>query len=225
MKKGTRLYINITNRCNTSCPFCCMYSGEHKTRDMTFTTFKSIIDNYADTDFELQIEGGEPLICDHLYLFLEYAKYTGKCKKINVLTNGIELKRHLKRLVELQKWYDIPFEIKVSVNYWLIKKHENHLKEISDCVFATEYLPNFNIILNTRKRKDEDEWIDEEIAKYKMDNINHSFYLQSYGKLTGSNYEGVKIVQEIEDWKIFSVDGLCFGQDLVARSEHEKGIK
>ncbi|MBQ6628858.1 MAG: hypothetical protein IJH65_08585 [Methanobrevibacter sp.] len=33
MKKGTRLYINITNRCNTRCPFCCMYSGEDKTTD------------------------------------------------------------------------------------------------------------------------------------------------------------------------------------------------
>ena len=78
--------------------------------------------------------------------------------------------------------------------------------------------------MNTRKRHDDD-WIDNEIKKYGMENINHSFYLQSYGKMSGSNYDGVKIVQEIEDWKIFSVDGICFGQDLVARSEHEKGLK
>ena len=169
---------------------------------MTFTTYKNIIDSYADTDFELQLEGGEPLICENLYLFLEYAKYDGphkgKCKKINILTNGIELKKHLKKLVDLQKWFNIPFEIKVSVNYWLIKEHENHLKEISDCVFATEYIPDFNIVLNTRKRHDDD-WIDNEIKKYGMENINHSFYLQSYGKMSGSNYDGVKIVQEIED--------------------------
>ena len=78
--------------------------------------------------------------------------------------------------------------------------------------------------MNTRKRKD-DEWIDDEIAKYNMANINNSFYLQSYGKMTGDkNYDGVVIVQNIENWKVYSVDGQCFGTDLVARSEHEKGI-
>lgn len=222
MKDGTRLYINITNRCNTSCPFCCMYSGQHKSTDMKFETFKQIIDECSDK-FELQLEGGEPLIHPNVYLFIEYAISTGRCMKVNILSNGIIYKEHLKRLVELHKWYKIPFETKISVNYWLLQKHENHLKEIADCVFVTEYFPNFNIILNTRKRHN-DEWIDEEIKKYKMDNINHSFYLQSYGKMTGSNYDGVVIVQEIANWKIYSVDGLCFGTDLVARSEHEKGI-
>jgi hypothetical protein len=140
------------------------------------------------------------------------------------LSNGIVLKDHIKRLVDLHKWYDIPFEVKVSVNYWLLKVNKNHLKNIAENVFATEYIPNFNISLNTRKRKD-DEWIDDEIAKYNMANINNSFYLQSYGKMTGNkNYDGVVIVQNIENWKVYSVDGQCFGTDLVARSEHEKGI-
>ena len=44
MKKGTRLYINITNHCNTDCPFCCMYSGTKKNTYMDFDTFKTIID-------------------------------------------------------------------------------------------------------------------------------------------------------------------------------------
>ena len=223
MKTGTRLYINITNRCNTSCPFCCMYSGENKQTDMKFETYKRIIDD-CDDEFELQLEGGEPLINDNVYLFIEYAIATKKCKKVNILSNGIVFKNHLKHLVELHQWYKIPFEIKISVNYWLLKQHKDHLKEIADCVFATEYIPGFNIVLNTRKRT-EDDWIDEEIAKFKLENINHSFYLQSYGKMTGSKYEGVKIVQEIENWKIYSVDGICFGQDLVARSEHEKNIR
>ena len=48
MKKGTRLYINITNHCNTNCPFCCMYSGIKKNTYMGFETFKTIIDNCKD---------------------------------------------------------------------------------------------------------------------------------------------------------------------------------
>jgi hypothetical protein len=200
-----------------------MYSGVSKTTEMPFETFKNIIDE-NEGEFELQLEGGEPLLNKNIYLFIEYAISTNRCKKVIVLSNGIVLKDHIKRLVDLHKWYDIPFEVKVSVNYWLLKVNKNHLKNIAENVFATEYIPNFNISLNTRKRKD-DEWIDDEIAKYNMANINNSFYLQSYGKMTGNkNYDGVVIVQNIENWKVYSVDGQCFGTDLVARSEHEKGI-
>ena len=53
MKKGTRLYINITNKCNTNCPFCCMYSGTEKNTFMNFETYKKIIDD-CKGDFELQ---------------------------------------------------------------------------------------------------------------------------------------------------------------------------
>lgn len=86
MKKGIRLYINLTNKCNTNCPFCCMYSGTDKDDFMTFDTFKSIIDNF-DKEFELQLEGGEPLLHKQLYLFIEYAISTNRCKKIIILTN------------------------------------------------------------------------------------------------------------------------------------------
>ena len=70
MKTGTRLYINITNRCNTTCPFCCMYSGVSKTTEMPFETFKNIIDE-NEGEFELQLEGGEPLLNKNIYLFIE----------------------------------------------------------------------------------------------------------------------------------------------------------
>ena len=84
--KGTRLYINITNRCNTDCPFCCMYSGTGKTIDMKFDVFRRIVDD-CDGEFEIQFEGGEPLIHKNFYLFLEYAIATGRCKKVNILMN------------------------------------------------------------------------------------------------------------------------------------------
>ena len=75
MKKGTRLYINITNYCNTNCPFCCMYSGTKKNTYMGFETFKTIINNCKD-NFELQLEGGEstisPILTDVLKLVDKY---------------------------------------------------------------------------------------------------------------------------------------------------------
>lgn len=224
MKEGTRLYINLTNKCNTNCPFCCMFSSTDNSIFMSFDTYRSIIDD-CDGNFELQLEGGEPLLHKAMYLFIEYAISTGRCTKVNILTNGILLEDNLKRIVSLCKWYNIPFEIKVSVNYWLISQHKDHIKTISKICFATEYIDNFKISLNVRKRAEVDEGIDEEIKKYKLESHANSYYLQSYGKLKDSNYDKPVIVQNIDNWRIYACDGKCFGQDLVARSDYENTLR
>lgn len=121
MKPGKRLYINITNRCNTECPFCCMYSGKTGFSDMGFETYREII-NDCNKEFELQLEGGEPLLHPDLYLFLEYARSTGRCRKILILTNGLLLSEHIRRLVLFCEVYKIPLELKISINYWLIRE-------------------------------------------------------------------------------------------------------
>ena len=74
LKEGTRLYICLTNQCNTKCPFCCMYSGPDKNRFMNFETFKNIIDTNEGI-FELQLEGGEPLLHKNIFLFMEHKMF------------------------------------------------------------------------------------------------------------------------------------------------------
>lgn len=224
MREGYRYYINITNNCNTECPFCCMYSSIKNKIFMSFDVYRQILEKYLTVPFELQLEGGEPLLHKDLYLFLEYAASKKNCKKIIILTNGIELEKHLKRLISFVKWYNIEFEIKVSVNYWLIGRDKNHIKKLSDLIFATEYIDNFYIKLNIRKRK-EDEWIDDEIKNLKLDQYSNSYYLQSYGKFKDyDDYNKPVIDQNIENWGIYASDGKYFGQDLIARSEYEKEL-
>lgn len=223
MKEGTRLYINITNKCNTNCPFCCMYSGSNKNNFMNFNTFKHIIDNCKDK-FELQLEGGEPTIHKELYLFIEYAISTGRCTKIILLTNGIELDKHMHRILNIVNWYKINVEIKVSVNYWLLDKDENSLEKLNKLIFATKYIENLDIKLNVRKRK-EDDWIDQELKDFGLYDYSNIFYLQSYGKLSKSDkYDKPIIVQNIANWEVYASDGENFGQDLIARSEYEKSL-
>lgn len=222
VKNGTRLYINITNKCNTECPFCCMYSSPEKGKFMNFETFKDIVDRCIGS-FELQLEGGEPLLHDDIYLFIEYARATKRCTKVIILTNGIELSKHIDRFISISKAYSLPFEIKISVNYWLLEKHPRHMEQIANWEFATRYIPDFNIIINARKRRDDDK-IDKKIDKYHLSSIANSYYLQSYGKMTGSDYEKPVIVQNISNWRVYASDGECFEQDLIARSEHEKGL-
>lgn len=223
LKKGKRLYIDITNRCNTECPFCCMYSGLSNSRDMDFETYKKIIDG-CDKEFELQLEGGEPLLHSDLYLFMEYARSTKRCGKILILTNGLLLPAHQKRLVMFSGEYGIPLEIKVSINYWLIEENSRHLDQIRNLLFATEFIPGIKITCNVRLRKQEDEALRKEVENDKL-LLSHSniYYLQSYGRLSGSDvYTKPVIVQNIEEFELFASDGTSFGTDLIARSEYEK---
>ena len=219
---GTRLYINLTNACNTDCPFCCMYSGTDKSRFMEFDTYRNILDS-CEGEFEVQLEGGEPLIHSELYRFAEYAASTGRCRKIIILTNGLELEKHMDRLAGISKRSGIPLELKISVNYWLMQADKNHLGKLKELIRKAGMTDTVSIKLNVRKRASGDEDIDKELEKYGLLSCSNIYYLQSYGKLKGSpEYEGPVIVQNISNWGLYASDGTFFGQDLVARSEYEK---
>lgn len=219
-----RQYINITNNCNANCEFCCMWSDSSKHTFMDFNTFKSIVDS-KDLPFELQLEGGEPLLHKDMYLFMEYARSTERCTKIIILTNGILLGKHLKRIVEFHKCYDIPVVIKVSFNYWLYKIDNESLNKIKDEVLAIEFIEGVDILLNVRLRH-EDEHIKDMIYEMGLENISNIFYLQSYGKYEEeTEYDKPVIVQNIDDWFIYACDGTCFGKDLIARSDYERTLK
>lgn len=220
MKNGKRLYINLTNKCNTSCPFCCMYCNEKNDRFITFEQIKSIIDGTEEL-FELQLEGGEPLLHENIFLFIEYAIATKRCSKVIILTNGILLEKYMQRFIELANWYNIEFEIKVSINYWLLEKNKNHIKNLSNLAFAIKYMPYISMIFNVRKRIKDDNNIDFLLRKYKIFDLSNIYYFQSYGKLKNTKYDKPIIVQNIKDWSLYASDGKCFGQDLVARSEYE----
>jgi len=221
--KKIRQYINITNNCNANCEFCCMFSDSSKKTFMDFETFKKIIDDKKEP-FELQLEGGEPLLHKDLFLFMEYAKSTKRCLKIIILTNGFLLDKHLKKLVEFKNDYGIPILIKISINYWLYNLDNNCLKKAKDFYYATEFIKDFDIILNVRLRH-EDEWLKDLIKKENLEKISNIFYLQSYGKFAKeTSYEKPVIVENIDNWFIYACDGTCFYKELIKRSNYEKDL-
>ena len=223
IKKGTRLYINLTNNCNTDCPFCCMYSGTNKNTFMDFETFKNIIDN-TDGNFELQLEGGEPILNKNIFLFIEYAIATSRCTKVLILSNGLELKKYMKRFIDIANWNKILFEFKISINYHLINTQKDFLYNLNLLLFSVKFLEYIKITFNVRKRNKGDENLEEKLKKYGLFENSNIYYLQSYGKLSGSDYDKPVIVQNIDNWKIYACDGTCFEQDLIARSNYEGGL-
>ena len=173
----------------------------------------------------MQLEGGEPLLHENMYLFMEYARSTKRCDKIIILTNGILLDKHLKRLVNFYKEYQIPIDIKISINYWLYNMDNKILEKALDYYSSTEFIDGVNIILNVRLRY-EDEWLRDLIKDYHLENISNIFYLQSYGKLENNKeYDKPVIVQNIDDWFIYACDGKYFNKDLIERSNYERMLK
>jgi len=200
-----------------------MYSGTDKNTTMSFSMFKGIVDSCED-EFELQLEGGEPLLNRNLYLFMEYAVSTGRCMKVIILSNGILIRQHINRIYSIANWYPILIELKISINYWLLKQVDGFLEEMNELLFFTKDTDYINVVFNVRKRKDVDEGMDELLKNYGLYDRSNIFYLQSYGKLKDSNYDKPIIVQNIGNWRIYASDGTCFNQDLIARSEYEKDL-
>ena len=87
-----------------------------------------------------------------------------------------------------------------------------------------KFLEYIKITFNVRKRNKGDENLEEKLKKYGLFENSNIYYLQSYGKLSGSDYDKPVIVQNIDNWKIYACDGTCFEQDLIARSNYEGGL-
>ena len=223
MKQGTRLYINITNHCNIDCPFCCMYSGTGKNTYMNIDTFRDIINNTLG-EFELQLEGGEPLCHEEMFDFMTYAALRKGCKRIIVLTNGIKLPEYFNRFKEFVEVHKVEVLLKVSINYYILQKVPEHMEVLKALYDETKNIKGLDILCNVRKRKQGDEALEEGLEYCGLKDISNVFYFQSYGRLTGSDYDAPVIVQNIENWEIYASDGKCFGTDLIGRSEHEKGL-
>lgn len=218
-----RLYFNLTNKCNEECPFCCMSSSPKNNMFLEFDKFKAIVDKYTKDTFEIQLEGGEPFLNANLYLFMFYAVSTKRCTKIIIDTNGKLLDKHLERLIDFTSFTNTEITIKPSINYWLIQKDKELLRKCRDLYYATEFIPNFNIIFNVRLRYG-DEYIIEDLKTFKIFEQSNIFYLQNYGKWEDTNYSQPIINQNTDWWEIFATDGKSFGTNLIERANYEKEL-
>ncbi|SVA84650.1 uncharacterized protein METZ01_LOCUS137504, partial [marine metagenome] len=85
--------IEITDRCNLTCPTCYASSsptyGRHRTLDEVKRMFNVVVENEGEPDI-VQISGGEPTIHPQFFEILDYAK-TLPIRHIMINTNGIKI--------------------------------------------------------------------------------------------------------------------------------------
>jgi len=221
---SVRLYINITNHCNIACPFCCMYSSPAKHTFMPYEKFAEILK--AHKDYELQLEGGEPMLHPNIGQFLQTAWKDPQCKKLILLTNGLNLREDLQNIINLRGRNFTPTVIKISVNSFLMQQRPRFLFEIALAVQNTQFIPDFSVRLNVRKSYEDKIDIEQELKKYNLLPLaSNIFYFNRYGRLKqDKRYGDIVIKQNIDTWKVYASDGTCFDTDLIARSEYENEL-
>jgi uncharacterized radical SAM superfamily Fe-S cluster-containing enzyme len=104
--------VEVTDRCNLTCPTCYAGSsptyGRHRTLDEIKKMMDAVVRNEIEPDV-VQISGGEPTIHPQFFEILDYAK-TLPIKHLMLNTNGIRIAKE-KDFVEKLKTYAPDFEI------------------------------------------------------------------------------------------------------------------
>ncbi len=104
--------IEITDRCNLTCPTCYASSSPTHGRHRTLEEVKSMLDTIVANEKEpdvVQISGGEPTLHPQFFEILDYAK-TLPIKHIMVNTNGLLIAKDFEFAQRL-KTYSPDFEI------------------------------------------------------------------------------------------------------------------
>jgi uncharacterized radical SAM superfamily Fe-S cluster-containing enzyme len=90
---GCLTIVEITDRCNLSCPTCYAMSSPHYGRHRTVAEVEAMLDAIVANEGEpdvVQISGGEPTIHPDFFAILDIAK-TKPIKHLMVNTNGIRI--------------------------------------------------------------------------------------------------------------------------------------
>src|SRR6476620_6977177 len=90
---GCLTIVEITDRCNLSCPTCYAMSSPHYGRHRTLAEIEAMLDAIVANEGEpdvVQISGGEPTIHPDFFAILDLAK-TKPIKHLMVNTNGIRI--------------------------------------------------------------------------------------------------------------------------------------
>lgn len=209
-----RYYFAITNACNRSCELCSCYSTIGKSTYLSFARYKEIITK-KDT-FEVQLEGGEPLLHPNLEEMINYAQDTGRCERLILGTNGVLLpyqynndgqlnkQETIKAIVDYFSKFKPQFMLKPSINHHFIAKDKLLLDKSETIRDAFNELSNtgkYEVVFNVRRRKkaingadknkmtvceDDDQWLVDELKKRDLDIKSNIFFYQRYGFASGN---------------------------------------
>jgi hypothetical protein len=234
-----RHYFALTNFCNRECPLCSCHSDPGR---KTFSSLRYVLDVLAHSDpYEVQLEGGEPLLHPDFPRIVEYATSDERCLGIIVCTNAVKLPwvfqgGHLeeKASVEaIQGWLarfaKKPFTLKPSINAHLIERDRRHLEKMGVLLRAFEAAPwkhpatlRFNVRIQPQPiTPDGEQWLLDALEEQGLTQHSNIFNYQAYGKAKDTaGLQRPFIVENPVQFHLHSPDERDFGMDLEARADH-----
>lgn len=156
--------IEVTDRCNLSCPTCYANSspnyGRHRTLEEIEKMFDVVVANEGEPDV-VQISGGEPTVHPDFFKILDIAK-SKPIKHLMLNTNGIRIAKDI-HFVEKLATYMPDFEIYLQFDSFkpevLQKLRGEDLSEVRKKAIA--HLNQFNIsttlVITLQKGENDDE--------------------------------------------------------------------
>lgn len=236
-----RFYFALTNFCNRSCELCSCFSDPSRKTFLTATDFYG----YLVEDYEIQLEGGEPLIHPLFYSFLEYVQHDSKCKRVILCTNSVKMPwKYLngeldetRSRAELLNWFTLfnkkPFTLKPSINKHLVdhdKFHYQKMKVLLEAFKEFKWQVSAELMFNVRRLKNSDGSpadldIMDKLNEYGLLDSSQVYFYQRYGKAEDNTELDLPyVIQHPVDFYLISPDGKDFKMDLVARAEHMKTL-
>lgn len=156
--------IEITDKCNLSCPTCYASSSPDSGRHRTLEEVKKMLDTIVESEQQpdvIQISGGEPTIHPQFFEILDYAK-TLPIRHIMVNTNGIKIARDFefaKRLASYAPDFEIYLQFDSLKKDVLKKMRGVDLSEVREKALA--HLNQLNLsttlVVTLQKNGNEDE--------------------------------------------------------------------
>ncbi len=156
--------VEITDRCNLTCPTCYAGSsptyGRHRTLDEVKKMLDAVVTNEHEPDV-VQISGGEPTLHPQLFEILDYAKSL-PIKHLMLNTNGIEIAKNAdfaKRLAAYAPNFEIYLQFDSFRNEVLQKMRGADLRTIREQ--ALSHLNELNLsttlVMTIQKNVNDDE--------------------------------------------------------------------
>ncbi len=140
--------IEITDRCNLTCPTCYSGSsptyGRHRTVEEVEKMLDIIVENEGNPDV-VQISGGEPTIHPDFFTILDIAK-TKPIRHLMINTNGIKIasdEEFVKKLADYKPGFEIYLQFDSFKKSTLEKLRGKDLSEVR--LKALEHLNKYNI--------------------------------------------------------------------------------
>lgn len=213
-----RVYAALTTHCNRACPWCSTCSSPTGQSWLTLESLRLTLP--ASGAYELQLEGGEPLLHPHFADFVEFARSDSRCTRIIICTNGTTLPRQKERLRELLIRLGSPLTIKLSLNHHLLENDLGLPQLARHLLDLAEAENSFETVINIRLRRgvaDDDAAVLDTARRYRLLQHANVFYLQRYGFAADqTQWEAPHLVSN--RFSMINPDGQVFS-DLLARSE------